>query len=179
MLTEEILNYIHTNQPDAYIFIESEDVWYSSQTLGYKQIMKVTTNPTVVTIDELRKIQASKILISQCYDYKSLQELFANKVNITRTDSGSLIQIMDKDVSKERAVIDICTAKKIPMGYVMPFGDNWNDFNLFRESGLPVAMGNAIPELKEIAFFVTGSNDEAGVAQALEQIIFAANPSKN
>ncbi|WP_274605543.1 HAD family hydrolase [Bacillus cereus group sp. N34] len=40
-------------------------------------------------------------------------------------------------------------------------------------------MGNVIPELKEIASFVTGSNDEEGVAQMLEQIIFAANPSKN
>ncbi|PDY46808.1 HAD family hydrolase [Bacillus pseudomycoides] len=179
MLTEEILNYIHTNQPDAYISIESEDIWYSSQNLDYKQVMKVTTNPTVVTIDELRKIQASKILISQCYDYKSLQELFEGKVNIIRTDSGSLIQIMDKDVSKERAVIDICTAKRISMDYVMSFGDDWNDFNLFRESGLPVAMGNAIPELKEIAFFVTGNNDEEGVAQVLEQITFGTNPIKN
>ncbi|MEK4469267.1 MULTISPECIES: HAD family hydrolase [Bacillus] len=55
----------------------------------------------------------------------------------------------------------------------------WGDFNLFREGGFPVAMGNVIPELKEIASFVTGSNDEEGVAQMLEQIIFAANPSKN
>ncbi|WP_410981636.1 Cof-type HAD-IIB family hydrolase [Bacillus cereus] len=177
--TEEILDYMHTNQPEAYISIESEDFWYSSQTLDYRQTMKVTTNPTVVTIDELRKIQASKILISQCYNYKALQELFEDKVNIIRTDSGSLIQIMKKDASKERAIIDICTAKRIPMDHVMPFGDDWNDFNLFMESGLPVAMGNAIPELKEIAFFVTGSNDEEGVAQVLEQIIFASNPIKN
>ncbi|WP_252195477.1 MULTISPECIES: HAD hydrolase family protein [Bacillus cereus group] len=84
--------------------------------------MKVTTIPTVITIDELRKTQASKILISQCYDYKSLQELFANKVNIICTDSESLIQIMDKDVSKKRAVIDICAAKSISMDCVMLFG---------------------------------------------------------
>ncbi|WP_175365390.1 HAD family hydrolase, partial [Bacillus wiedmannii] len=47
----------------------------------------------------------------------------------------------------------------------------------FYACGFPIAMGNAIPELKDIAYFITNTNDEDGVAQVLEKLICTVNNS--
>ena len=51
------------------------------------------------------------------------------------------------------------------------FGDHINDYDLFNEVGFKIAMGNANDDLKEIADFVTLSNDENGVAYFLNNFI--------
>jgi hypothetical protein len=56
-------------------------------------------------------------------------------------------------------------------GEVISFGDFLNDVQLFQESGVRVAMSNAVPKLKEMADHVTqGSNDEGGAAEVLEML---------
>ncbi|RDV84196.1 Cof-type HAD-IIB family hydrolase [Ammonifex thiophilus] len=54
---------------------------------------------------------------------------------------------------------------------VMAIGDSYNDLPMFRFAGLAVAMGNARPEIKAEADFVTASNAEEGVAEALEKFV--------
>ncbi|PQP85630.1 hypothetical protein CPT76_35110 [Paenibacillus sp. AR247] len=53
----------------------------------------------------------------------------------------------------------------------MVFGDDYNDLGLFQMCGFPIAMGNAIIELKDRAAHVTDSNDNDGVAIALERMV--------
>lgn len=53
----------------------------------------------------------------------------------------------------------------------MALGDQGNDIAMVNYAGVGVAMGNAIPELKEIAQFVTGTNSEDGVAMAIEKYV--------
>lgn len=77
---------------------------------------------------------------------------------------------MAKDVSKENAVSDLCVRLNISLSNVMVFGDDWNDLGLFNACGFPIAMENAIPELKEVAYFVTKTNNEDGVAQVIERL---------
>ncbi|MBC6973113.1 HAD hydrolase family protein [Bacillus sp. Xin] len=77
---------------------------------------------------------------------------------------------MGRNVSKENAVLNWCQKHEISAERVMAFGDDWNDIGLFKECGYPIAMGNAISELKELACYVTNSNDNDGVAHILEQI---------
>lgn len=52
----------------------------------------------------------------------------------------------------------------------MVFGDDWNNIGLFKERGYPIAIENAISELKELAYYITDSNEDNGVACILEQI---------
>lgn len=54
---------------------------------------------------------------------------------------------------------------------VIGVGDGYNDFPLLMASGLKVAMGNAIDELKEIADYVAPSVTEDGVADVIEKFI--------
>jgi hydroxymethylpyrimidine pyrophosphatase-like HAD family hydrolase len=53
----------------------------------------------------------------------------------------------------------------------MAVGDNLNDVEMFEFAGVPVLMGNALPELKARGWAVTAGNDEAGVARALETYV--------
>ncbi|ALS01701.1 haloacid dehalogenase [Enterococcus silesiacus] len=50
---------------------------------------------------------------------------------------------------------------------VMAFGDSWNDLEMLSHVGFGVAMGNAEEEIKKAAKYVTKSNDEDGIYQAL------------
>jgi len=57
---------------------------------------------------------------------------------------------------------------------VLAIGDSRNDVPMLRWAGLGVAMGNAQPEVKQSVRFVTASNDDDGVALAIERFVIAA-----
>ena len=52
---------------------------------------------------------------------------------------------------------------------VMAIGDNHNDFEMLSFAGIPVVMGNSVPELKNFGWHETSTNDQNGVALAIEQ----------
>ena len=49
----------------------------------------------------------------------------------------------------------------------MAFGDGGNDIPIIEYAGIGVAMGNATPDVKAAADYVTGSVDEDGIISAL------------
>jgi hydroxymethylpyrimidine pyrophosphatase-like HAD family hydrolase len=55
---------------------------------------------------------------------------------------------------------------------VMAIGDNLNDIEMLQFAGLPVVMGNSVPELKMLGWRETLSNDQGGVAAAIELYAF-------
>jgi Cof subfamily protein (haloacid dehalogenase superfamily) len=54
---------------------------------------------------------------------------------------------------------------------VMAVGDNFNDLEMLEFAGTPVVMGNAVDELKDRGWHVTGHQNEAGVARAIERFV--------
>ena len=59
----------------------------------------------------------------------------------------------------------------LTLGNCMAFGDGVNDLMMVECAGLGVAMANAVPEVRRVARHVTASNDEDGVALALDRFI--------
>lgn len=57
----------------------------------------------------------------------------------------------------------------------MGFGDGENDMTMIRMAGIGVAMGNAVETLKTEADYVTVTNDEDGVADAIEKLVLSAD----
>ncbi len=56
----------------------------------------------------------------------------------------------------------------------MAMGDNFNDLQMLEFAGTPIVMGNADPSLLERQeFYTTLSNDENGVAVAIEKFILS------
>jgi len=84
----------------------------------------------------------------------------------------TLIDVLPPDASKGIAVEKLAAINKIAAENVMAMGDNFNDLEMLEYAGTPVVMGNALPELLERkAFHQTLSNDENGVALAIEKFI--------
>lgn len=60
----------------------------------------------------------------------------------------------------------------VPMECTMACGDTANDADIMQAAAIGVAMGNADNEIKAIADFVTKSNNDSGVAYAIEKFVF-------
>ena len=86
---------------------------------------------------------------------------------------NSFINVHSRQVTKSGAVAALLESKDIPLSDVLSFGDDYPDVDLMLNTGWPVAVANAIPEVRYAARFETASNDEDGVAQVLEEFIEA------
>ncbi|MDI9590358.1 MAG: Cof-type HAD-IIB family hydrolase [Acidobacteriota bacterium] len=75
-----------------------------------------------------------------------------------------------KGVDKSRALRETFAALGIDRAEVIAFGDAQNDRTMLEWAGVGVAMGNAVDEVKAAADHVTLSNDEDGIAVALEEL---------
>jgi hydroxymethylpyrimidine pyrophosphatase-like HAD family hydrolase len=73
--------------------------------------------------------------------------------------------------SKGAALRELAARLDVAAGDVMAVGDNLNDLPMLEFAGTPVLMGNALPELKSRGWAVTGTNDDHGVARAIDTFI--------
>lgn len=76
--------------------------------------------------------------------------------------------VLNRDASKQNALARLCADFQIPAENVMAIGDSRNDVPMMRWAGIGVAMGNALPEVREVIRHVTARNDQDGVALAIE-----------
>jgi Cof subfamily protein (haloacid dehalogenase superfamily) len=84
----------------------------------------------------------------------------------------TLIDILPPDASKGIGVEKLAMLNNLSAENVMVMGDNFNDLEMLEYAGTAVLMGNASPELLEREeFYTTLSNDENGVALAIEKFI--------
>lgn len=81
--------------------------------------------------------------------------------------------------TKEEAIRVLSERTGIGTADIIAFGDDHNDIGMLRLCGTGVAMGNAIPQAKEAADDITGTNDEDGVARYLERILRGGTASQN
>jgi 5-amino-6-(5-phospho-D-ribitylamino)uracil phosphatase len=79
------------------------------------------------------------------------------------------IEVNALGINKAIGIQKVTELLGISMENVMAMGDSLNDIAMIEESGWGVAMGNAQDIVKETADAVTGTNDEAGVAQAIRK----------
>ena len=78
-------------------------------------------------------------------------------------------EISSKDVDKWNAIEFLISKLNIKKEEVITIGDNINDKKMIEQAGLGIIMGQSMPQLKEIADYVTTSNTEEGVAKALSK----------
>ena len=73
--------------------------------------------------------------------------------------------------TKGSGLLTLCGLLGVDPADTVAFGDCTNDLSMLRAAGLGIAMGNALPEVKAAADQVTLSNEEDGVAAALEVLL--------
>ena len=85
--------------------------------------------------------------------------------------ANPLLNITAKMATKPEALRRLLTPHGISLTDTVAFGDDLPDLEMLQACGIPVAMANAIPEIKSVTRYETASNDEDGVAVVLEQIL--------
>lgn len=77
------------------------------------------------------------------------------------------VDILNKNNSKAQGIADILTHYGLEIHEAMAFGDGLNDMEMLSMIGTGVAMGNAVPELKAVADYVTLPIEQDGILDAL------------
>ncbi len=88
-----------------------------------------------------------------------------------RFSDGKWYKITKKNITKENAIRDVVSYYGYDLDEVISFGDDFADIGMLKMSGLGVAMGNSLHEVKESADVIIGTNDENGIALFLNQYI--------
>ncbi|GAB1542996.1 Cof-type HAD-IIB family hydrolase [Scytonema sp. NUACC21] len=141
-----------------------------SQELGisFKNISSLKSfefSPTsILLIDVKDALQELLLAVSSQFEGQFEFAIAAWKDNIWG------LQFVAKNNSKGKAVLHVAKHFGIKPEEIISFGDNYNDMDMLQETGLGIAMGNAVSELKKVADFVTLSNQEDGVAYVLEAL---------
>ncbi|HHT89607.1 MAG: Cof-type HAD-IIB family hydrolase [Bacillota bacterium] len=83
----------------------------------------------------------------------------------------SYLEVVDARVSKGRTLRTVSKLLNVDQRHIVAFGDGENDLTMLKSAGFSVAMGNAHPLLKKEADWITGTNEEDGVLQAVVEIL--------
>ncbi|GHU62019.1 haloacid dehalogenase [Clostridia bacterium] len=147
----------------------------------------------------LKYFEHSRTLVDDLYDVIQNEKMIL-KVHVLLTDLVKRSLLMEELRKDQKLCITSATGKNIEINTrtsnkgdslqkfaqtlgihpqeIMVIGDNGNDQTMLSMAGLSVAMGNAVKEIKELADFVTLTNDEDGVAYAIEQLILSEQAHK-
>jgi Cof subfamily protein (haloacid dehalogenase superfamily) len=103
-------------------------------------------------------------------------EEFALAVTMYESKDFSMIDVINPRVSKGAALAEWTGLRGIAREEILAIGDNHNDEEMLSFAGIPVVMENAVPELKTRGWHLTQSNDEDGVAAAIERFALRELP---
>ena len=98
------------------------------------------------------------------------EKTFENELNVFRLDTYA--DCVAHGCCKADGMQKVLDIFGIDRSHTIAIGDSENDRNMLEFAGTAVAMGNAPAAIKKTADFVTLSNEEAGVAFAVEKLIF-------
>jgi Cof subfamily protein (haloacid dehalogenase superfamily) len=102
---------------------------------------------------------------------------FALAVTCYESKDFAMIDVINPACSKGSSLAEWAALRGFAREEVMAIGDNHNDLEMLTFAGIPVVMGNSVPELKAYGWHETGTNDENGVALAIEHFALReANP---
>lgn len=153
--------------------------FYVTDKNGYKVDYECRNNNMVCTevpnLAEFLDFPPIKILMSvQPEELAQVQETIAGflpeSLTVVQT-AAFYLEVIPKVINKGQGIRDICKVLELPTEAVIAFGDAANDIPMLREAGVGVAMGNAQEAVKAAADLVTLSNNEDGIAAALEQLL--------
>lgn len=141
----------------------------------YQRIIKKTK--IISGMEELRdaKVPVYKIFLFSD-DFAMLKELgkllSRDKRIAVASSFESNLEITDVRAQKGPVLKEYIESLGYSMDEVMVLGDSMNDYSMLSmDFGATIAMGNAMPEVKRAAKYVTKTNEEAGAAYAIERLL--------
>ena len=171
---ENAMKMIHSlikNYPNAKIGVYNEPWSYSSK--SGENWNNETGEKIKCTIFDLPDydVQRIRIEFDKNDTKENLNELMTEDTIYFVTSDGTAM-ILNKNATKEHALTKASEHFNIPLSNIIAFGDDINDAAMLKTAGIGVAMGNAIQSVKNIADFVTDTNENDGIAKWIEEHIF-------
>ena len=180
----EIIVYSLENNINYLIY--TNDVVYSSKNNPkaekYEKLNKSLSKDLQIPITYMDDIMIKNIdnidifkILFVCDNHEIVQ---AAQKHLSKSDKltavssvRGLLDIMASDTSKGNGLKILSEKLDVDLSKVIAFGDNYNDIEMFQCVGMPIAMGNAEKDVKLQAKYVTKSNDEDGIAYAINNYI--------
>lgn len=137
-------------------------------------IHQVEQLETAISADPIQAMYCGSIALMREAEALLESAPFADEITILKTEyehrNLCILDVLSSRCSKGHALRRWAAHRGIPREQVMAIGDNYNDVEMLEFAGAPFIMENACPELKQNGWRVTASNDQSGVAVALEQV---------
>ena len=148
----------YTLRPDSKVFVDNIDF------LEKENIFQV-----VITDNNYSNM---KVLEEKIKDLKNTNVINYSHDYLKNKDNGNhWFDIVKTNVNKGNAIKYLLNKLNINSNDAICFGDSVNDIDMFNECGIKVAMGNALDDIKDIATYVTDTNDNDGIAKFFDKYI--------
>jgi Cof subfamily protein (haloacid dehalogenase superfamily) len=99
-----------------------------------------------------------------------MAELPCTSISATRS-SPYYLDVTDAKANKGQVALTLSEMLHIPTSQIATIGDMNTDVLMFRQTGVSIAMGNALDDVKVQAKYVTRSNEEDGFAYAMDHFV--------
>jgi len=175
-----IVKYVDDNDMQYYVLDDDSNVYTSNRDINRIAVVQAWENSAgifVRTPDELPadfEIPKAAIVGEKetldAYE-KPVKDEFANDYYVVRA-ADNFLELMHKNVNKGSGLTQLTELLNIKPEEVMAFGDEQNDLPMFKFARTAVCMGNGSDLAKEHADYITDTNDNDGIAKALDKFIF-------
>mgnify|MGYP003298802458 CR=1 FL=1 len=141
---------------------------------GYNPINQIvgyilSGDPTYITSHNNARNLIRKLEHEFSWTHRRSDEELFPMIDVYRS-SPFFLEIVPKGIDKANSLETLGHIIGIRQEEMAAFGDGHNDINMIKYAGWGVAMSNACDEAKNIADFISLSNDECGVAHAIKEL---------
>jgi Cof subfamily protein (haloacid dehalogenase superfamily) len=170
---------LYADRENLHLQLYKNDRFYCEHLNDYAKLYAKIAGVDPVIVDslghEFERSDATKAVIVTEADIAEaklpeIRELLGDRAYVTRS-IPQFVEIMNPQVDKGKALELVAKHLGVEMREVLAIGDSWNDAPLLRAAGFAVAMGNAPPELRNVADAIVADVENDGVAEALERFV--------
>ena len=97
-----------------------------------------------------------------------IRQLTGDRMDVFRS-APFFLELVPKGIDKALSLGRLLDIMNISTGELMSFGDGYNDISMIKYAGMGIAMDNAADEVKKAADYVTLSNEDDGIAAAIDK----------
>jgi hypothetical protein len=142
--------------------------------VDYARICRVNLNPVGDLLEFLQQPPTKIVAISTEEKIDSLkldmQKFYGKQLHIGKS-KPTFLEFSHPDATKGHALAMLADIFNVPQHQVMAIGDGDNDIEMLEYAGLGVVVANARDHIKQLADYITDSNNEDGVAKVLEKLV--------
>lgn len=117
-------------------------------------------------------VQKVNLFFSDLDERKAVRQMLMKRDDILVSSAiSNNLEINAIGAAKGEALMRLASLLGLKKDETMACGDGENDHSMIQMAGIGVVMDNGEPSLKAVADYITASNDESGVAQAIEKLV--------